>query len=81
MTSRIIEDAPVICMDCDFCDIRGEEGKRYIYCLKEKRRTGNYTKPKWCPFPLYEDQRSEILQERIRTLKKKQKQTDTTDES
>lgn len=44
------KDAPIICAECDRVEIRGRE----LYCT-EKQRTIYGSKPKWCPYPVWND--------------------------
>lgn len=40
-----IEGVPVICFDCDYCEVRGH----YLYCHKEEKTVYVASRPKWCP--------------------------------
>ena len=44
------KDAPIICAECDKVEIHGRD----LYCT-EKHRTVYGSKPKWCPYPVWDD--------------------------
>ena len=46
------KNAPVICAECSMSRLAGE----YLYCLKMDKLCYS-SKPKWCPYPLYDDEK------------------------
>ena len=55
---EFIKGSPILCVECDYVDIRDfNTGHSYLFCNKLNKRVYNYSRPKWCPIPLWRNKK------------------------